>query len=92
MTQKILTLQKKWAVLMIVLMLAGNLTAGCSSHSHSYKSTTKNVDGETVVVEKQETQTSESHDHGILGGAFHVVGEVLAFPFDVIAGLFRFIF
>ena len=74
-------------------MLSGSLIAGCASESRSYKSnTTTDTAGQTVVVEKETTnKTSESHT-GLLGGAFHLVGEILAFPFEVIAGVFRFIF
>ena len=93
---KLEELKKKSAFLMLVFVIAGSLVAGCSSHSHSYdKSTTTNAAGQqTVVVEKEQTSaTAESHGHtGILGGTFHLVGEILAFPFEVIAGAFRFIF
>ncbi len=83
--------QKKTMVLLMVFALLLGLAAGCTSHSKTYSSTSTDADSQTVVQESR-TSTGEQHDYGILGGAFHVVGEVLAFPFDVIAGLFRFIF
>ena len=94
MRPKIVQFQKKSFALMILLMIMGSLVAGCASESTSYKKdTTQNVNGQTVVVEKEESKSSEHHGHaGILGGALHMVGEVLAFPFEVIAGAFRFIF
>ena len=50
---------------------------------------TEPASGATVVEEK--TTTSEPRT-GILGGALHVVGQILAFPFKVVAGLFEAIF
>lgn len=77
-----------------VFFLALNVMSGCASHSKTvHTETVSNPSSQTVVVEKETTNTtSEKKDYGILGGAFHVVGEVIAFPFEVIAGLFRFIF
>lgn len=43
----------------------------------------------TVVEEHTHV---EERDYGLFGGVFHVVGEVLAFPFQLVADLFRFIF
>ena len=81
----------KWFVWAIVLILAANFTMGCTSESRSIKKETlTNPTGQTVVVEKA-TTTHEGHA-GLLGGVFHVVGEILAFPFQVVADLFRFIF
>ena len=94
MMQKIRRYEQRAVVfLLLLIMIAGSLMAGCAGESKSYKSdSTRTVDGQTVVVEKAES--SERHDdpRGIFGGAFHLVGEILAFPFDVLAGLFRFIF
>lgn len=86
--------RKKRTALVLVLMVAASLAAGCASESTSYeKDVSKSVDGQTVVVEKEESKTTRHHnDTGILGGAFHLIGEVLAFPFEVVAGLFRLIF
>ena len=94
MISKIPAIQKKSAAFVVILMVMGSLIAGCAHESSSYKkNTTQNVNGQTVVVEKEETKTSEHHDYpGILGGTFHLVGEIIAFPFEVIANVFRFIF
>lgn len=94
MTSKIHQFWKKPATLFIALMVMGSLMAGCARESSSYKkNTSQNVNGQTVVVEKEETKTTETHEHtGVVGSVFHVVGEILAFPFEVIAGVFRFIF
>lgn len=51
------------------------------------------ADSDTMTT-TETTQTTTEHrgDGGVLGGAFHVIGEILAFPFRVIGGLFDFIF
>ena len=85
----------------IALVLAISLLAGCASRSETsvrrettsspsastVTSTTTSPSSETVVVEKQ-TKVEEHHD----GGLFHIVGEILAFPFQLVADVFRFIF
>ncbi len=78
----------------MAFVIAVSVLSGCASHSKIvHTETVSNPPAQTVVVEQQTTKTTaESHDSGILGGAFHVVGEVLAFPFVVIADVFRFIF
>ena len=45
-----------------------------------------------TVTTQENTQTTSYGDGGILGGALHVVGEVLAFPFRVVASLLDAIF
>ena len=84
---------KRWAMIPAVFLLVISLTAGCASSSEkTVKSeTTTSPTSQTTVVEKETTHTDTGH-HGLLGGAFHVVGEILAFPFEVIADVFRFIF
>jgi hypothetical protein len=88
-----LTQKKTRVPFLAVLALAVSLTltAGCASHSRTYKNVSSDAAGQTVV-EETATHTAGTRDRGILGGAFHVVGEILAFPFDVVAGVFRFIF
>ena len=84
---------KKWTMIFTVFLLVISLTAGCATSSEkTVKSeTTTSPTSQTTVVEKETTYTDAGH-HGLLGGAFHVVGEILAFPFEVIADVFRFIF
>lgn len=78
----------------LILFAALNVVSGCAGSSRTVSAeTVSNPPVQTVVVEKETTHTAVApRDYGILGGAFHVVGEVLAFPFEVIAGVFRFIF
>ena len=84
--------QRQVALVAMLFMLGANLMAGCTHESSSYHKSVQNSDGQTTAV-VEETKTTEHHDHtGVLGGAFHLVGEILAFPFEVIAGVFRFIF
>ena len=72
---------------------------GNSSTTHT--TTTSSPNSETTTtqttshpVEKTTTVTEErrSSDGGIFGGFFHIVGEVLAFPFRVVASVFDAIF
>ena len=85
---------RKWTLIPAVGLLVISLTAGCASSSsrHVKTETTANPTTQTTIVEKETTTHTDSGHHGLLGSAFHVVGEILAFPFEVIAGVFRFIF
>ena len=85
---------RKWTLIPAVCVLVLSLMAGCASSSSKTvkRETTTSPSAQTTVVEKETTTHADSDHHGLLGGAFHVVGEVLAFPFEVIAGVFRFIF
>ena len=86
---------KRAARILAACFLTLSLTAaGCaSSSSKTVKSeTTASPTSQTTVVEKETTTHTEGEHHGLLGGAFHVVGEILAFPFEVVADVFRFIF
>ena len=80
---------------------------GCSAQSRTTRTVTTSESGQnagmqerdagtgetTTSVTTEETSTSaRSSDGGIMGGAFHLVGEVLAFPFRVIAAVFDGIF
>ena len=89
-----ITRMKRWTMIPAVFLLIISLTAGCaSSSSKTVKSETMtSPTSQTTVVERETTTHTDSGHGGLLGGVFHVVGEVLAFPFEVIAGLFRFIF
>ena len=76
----------------IIFLLAISLVLGCESSSKTVtKETTATPTTQTVVVEK-ETHVKGHDDVGIFGGVFHVVGEILALPFEIVAGLFRVIF
>ena len=80
------------------------LVSGCAGSEKTTRTETTvahdSVSGEPVATSTStttQTQTEKtapvSAPHtGILGGALHVVGVVLAFPFKVIAGIFEFIF
>ena len=85
---------KKWTLIPVVCLLVIGLTAGCASSStKTVKSeTAMSPTSQTTVVEKETVHTDTTAHHGLLGGAFDVVGEILAFPFEVIAEAFRFIF
>lgn len=80
-----------FAVLLLSLSL---ITTGCAGRSETvHKETVSSPNSQTVTtVHEEKVKTDDGRDFGILGGAFHVVGEIIAFPFEVIAGVFRFIF
>lgn len=46
---------------------------------------------ESSTTEETTTTKTEEH-HGLVGGFFHFLGEVVAFPFRVIGGIFDAIF
>ena len=63
------------------------------TQSTAGSSTTSNEVGEqTTTTEKETTTTTQESSGGVVGGAFHFVGKVLAFPFKVIGGLFEAVF
>jgi len=47
-----------------------------------------------VVVEKQTTTTTETQGEssGLLSGTVHVMGEILALPFRLVAGMISLMF
>ena len=86
---------KKWMVFPVLCLLALSLTVGCASSSKTVKSETlvnPTTQTQTTVVEKETVRTTDSGQRGLLGGIFHVAGEMIAFPFEVVANVFRFIF
>ncbi len=44
----------------------------------------------TTVVKEEKTESSGGR--GVVGGTFHLIGQILAFPFKLIAGVFEMIF
>ncbi len=74
----------------LVFFISLNVMSGCARDSKTIRTDTVNgTPTQTVVVEEH---TTDTRDRGVLGSTFHVIGEILAFPFEVIAGAFRFIF
>lgn len=78
----------------VVLMFMA--LVGCADHRESYhrevvetapNAGTSTTAGQSVVVEKH----AEHVDHAP-HGVFDIVGEILAFPFQLIADVFRFVF
>lgn len=47
---------------------------------------------EVVTTEEQKEEKKAGETRGVIGSTFHFVGQVLAFPFKVIAGVIEFIF
>ena len=90
----------------LIALFSLSVLAGCSTQSAKTVETEKTVhySGETdraqsqpVVTEKQTTKTeekskSDGQSVGLLSGAVHVVGEVLALPFRAAAGLINLAF
>ena len=89
-------------LLLAVGFLILPLMSGCAGEEKTTRTKTTvardSVSGEPVTAststttQTERTASAPAQHTGILGGAFHVVGEILAFPFKVIAGLFEFIF
>lgn len=63
----------------------GNFTRGASDPE--YLERTKVAKETTKIEEKREPGS-----RGVIGSTFHFIGQVLAFPFKVIAGIIEFIF
>lgn len=88
--------QKKWFLSLGVLVLVAALSGGCAHDSKTYRQdTVQDQNGQTVVV-RETTTTHDAdpvvEDRGILGGTFHLLGEIIAFPFEIVAGAIRWIF
>ena len=85
----------------VILFLASQLIGCATRHQTTTRTTTTDsagevdastTDRETTVTEKTTTSTEPQSDGGIFGGFFHLLGEVLAFPFRVIGSVFDAIF
>ena len=85
-----------------IAMILISVGAGCAS---THKTTTtetvvqapvNQIQPTPVIVEKSTTTTTSKHNEprqtGILGGLFHVIGSVIAFPFIVVGRLLQAIF
>lgn len=83
--------------------LALVLVAGCGAHTTTrtvkketvHYSAEKNHEAtEPVVIENQtaETTTSRGNTTGVLSGAVHATGHVLALPFRFVGGLIELMF
>lgn len=66
----------------------GNFSGGESSPETKENRTATVVEKKTEI--KEQRRTSESR--GILGTTLHFVGQIIAFPFRIIAGVIEFIF
>jgi len=86
----------------VVLFLASQ-SVGCATRSQTTTRTTTTDSADqadastagrdtTTVTEKTTSTTTPQSDGGIFGGAFHLLGEILAFPFRVIGSIFDAIF
>lgn len=90
--------QKFGVVLFLILWAA---SAGCSRNTvreekvvtpagtATVSTTTAPSTSTTTVIEKE---TVVEDNPSVLGTVFNVVGEVIALPFRLVAGIFRFIF
>lgn len=86
-------IKKSSAMLSVIFLITGTLLTGCATDKKTYTtSTVQNPTSQTTVVETEKTVEKEDVDRGVLGSTFHVIGEVIAFPFEVLASAFRFIF
>ena len=88
------------AVVMSFLLLG---FSGCSSHrkttttttdtaSESVSITTVPAAESTTTATTTTTTETEAEPHGLIGGFFHFLGDVIAFPFRLLGGMFDAIF
>jgi len=88
-----------------VVLFALSIGAGCASHTKTVRTQTVQypaelegqsapVAADPVVVEKQTTTTTETQGEssGLLSGTVHVMGEILALPFRLVAGMISLMF
>jgi hypothetical protein len=88
----------KFVLTMIVLnccFMAQTLPVRADTEKTVTTETTSNVS--SAPVESTQTTTTETtanrhESHGIIGGFFHVVGQIIAFPFKVVAKVFETVF
>lgn len=92
--------------ILIALISVVSLGSGCATQSKTTKSETistypesdvvgtEQLPGQSVVVEKERTTTTETKDGhgGVLSTTVHVVGEIIALPFRIVGGLISAIF
>jgi len=87
------TESKKTALMgLMVFFIMLNVLSGCASHSKTVETTVTDPQTQTVTTTETTRSESASEERGVLGSTFHVLGEIIAFPFEVIANVFRFIF
>ena len=81
-------------LILFVMVLSAHTFMGCASSSKTVKKEVINDStGQTTVVTEKEVVVDHNSDGGsVLGSIFNVVGEVLAFPFRILAGVFQAIF
>ena len=84
---------RKLTLLATFLLVLG-MGAGCSSQTKTVTTETRENQTGGVVENKTETTTTESRDDsgGVLSSTVDVIGDVLAFPFRAVGGLFKGIF
>jgi len=77
---------KSLSVIVTFFFLSLGVATGCATQS------VKNVKTETVQHAAARDQETEGESFGLLSGAVHVAGQVLALPFRLAGGLIGFIF
>lgn len=97
---------KVQSCVLITLIAFIGLTSGCSQTTRTVRTENAGVDQSTTVVtsdshttvieEDEPVTTTETTttttNRGVVGTVFYVIGEVIAFPFKLIGGLFSAIF
>lgn len=83
---------KKRTNLIGIIVITCLLASGCATEKKVVTETTTTPSGTERIVEREVIIEKERTQPGLLGATFNFIGEVLAFPFDVIGGVFRAIF
>ena len=89
-----------------VLILLITSFTGCTSYHRTTSTTTQTATAspadntevstettkQTSAVKTETTTETTPQKHGVIGGLFYFIGEVIAFPFKVIGGILDAIF
>ena len=92
---------RKVVMLSAVVLVALSIGAGCASHTRTVRTETVEhpagmVDRSGPVEVEQQTTTTTTETpgepSGLISGTVHVMGEIFALPFRLMAGMIRLFF
>ena len=76
--------------MLCLISLGGVSMAGCAGSTKTSTVTTQTTEGtsESAGTTTVTTRETSAHPRGVIGGLFYTIGQVLIWPFKVIASLF----
>ena len=93
--KKIMGVKHRWLLIAMVcfISLGAVSTAGCAGRTKTSTVTTQTTNGasgggSTSSVTTQKEVVTDAHPHGVIGGIFYTLGQILIWPFKVIGSLF----